>query len=162
MFENTLNEKPARLEWLMIFALGGLMLLGLAFIYSAKRGDEMIALSQAVWYCVGIGAAAVVCLLDYHVLVRWSLVIYWGTILLLVVVLVPFIGAERFGARRWIDLGPFQFQPSEFAKLSFILASANYLSRPLDELRLPSVFIKGLGLMFLPFLLILKEPDLGS
>jgi rod shape determining protein RodA len=61
-----------------------------------------------------------------------------------------------------IDLGVFQFQPSEFAKLAFILAEANFLSRPADELRQSSVFWKGIGLIVLPFALILKEPDLGS
>jgi rod shape determining protein RodA len=65
-------------------------------------------------------------------------------------------------ARRWIDLGVFQFQPSEFMKLAFILAQAHFLSRPAEELRLPSVFLKALGLMALPFVLIMKEPDLGS
>jgi rod shape determining protein RodA len=63
---------------------------------------------------------------------------------------------------RWIDLAFFQFQPSEFAKLSFILAQAHFLSRPPDELRLPSIFLKSLGLLLLPFVLIMKEPDLGS
>ena len=93
---------------------------------------------------------------------RWSFVAYWVTIFFLIVVLVPHIGSMRFGARRWIDLGPFQFQPSEFAKLAFILASAHFLSRPPDELRLPLIFWKGIGLLMLPFALILKEPDLGS
>jgi rod shape determining protein RodA len=79
-----------------------------------------------------------------------------------VIVLIPHIGSMRFGARRWIDLGPFQFQPSEFAKLAFILASAHFLSRPPDELRVPLIFWKGIGLLLLPFALILKEPDLGS
>jgi len=68
----------------------------------------------------------------------------------------------RFGARRWIDLGFFQFQPSEFAKLAFILAASNFLSRPVDELKRFGIFWKGIGLMMLPFALILKEPDLGS
>jgi rod shape determining protein RodA len=68
----------------------------------------------------------------------------------------------RFGARRWIDLGFFQFQPSEFAKLAFIMAQAHFLSRPIEDLRLGSNFWKALGLMMLPFLLIMKEPDLGS
>ena len=87
---------------------------------------------------------------------------YWATILLLIAVLIPGIGAMRFGARRWIDLGLFQIQPSEFAKLSFIFAQAHFLSRPADELRLTNVFWKGLGLMILPFVIIMKEPDLGS
>ena len=67
-----------------------------------------------------------------------------------------------WGARRWIDLAVFQFQPSEFAKLAFILAQAHFLSRPVEELRAPGNFWKPIGLMMLPFLLIMKEPDLGS
>jgi rod shape determining protein RodA len=68
----------------------------------------------------------------------------------------------RFGARRWFDLGFFSLQPSEFAKLAFILAQAHFLSRPIEELRVLPTFWKALGLMLLPFVLILKEPDLGS
>src|SRR5208282_6112041 len=80
----------------------------------------------------------------------------------LVIVLIPHVGSMRFGARRWIDLGFFQFQPSEFAKLAFILGAAHFLSRPADELKQPGIFWKGIGLMMLPFVLVLKEPDLGS
>ena len=104
---------------------------------------------------------AALCLVDYNLLARWSFVAYWAMIRL-IAVLVPHIGSMRYGARRWIDLGFFQFQPSEFAKLAFILAAANFLSRPVDELKQPVIFWKGLGLLFLPFILILKEPDLGS
>src|SRR5207245_2946970 len=118
---------------------------------------------QGVWYVVGLSAAALICLVDYHILARWSLVAYWATILSLLLVLIPGIGATHgWGARRWIDLGFFQAQPSEFAKLSFILAMGNFLSRPEDELRRPGVFWKALGMTVLPFLLIMKEPDLGS
>jgi rod shape determining protein RodA len=53
-------------------------------------------------------------------------------------------------------------QPSEFAKLALIATQAQFLSRPPDELRSPTIFLKALGLTVLPFLLILKEPDLGS
>ena len=88
------------------------------------------------------------------------MVAYWAAAVLLVLVL--FFGTVRFGARRWFDLGFFSFQPSEFAKLAFILAQAHFLSRPIEELRLPLTFWKALGLMLLPFVLILKEPDLGS
>ena len=73
-----------------------------------------------------------------------------------------FFGTVRFGARRWFDLGFFSLQPSEFAKLAFILAQAHFLSRPVEELRVLLTFWKALGLMLLPFVLILKEPDLGS
>src|SRR6266487_3195512 len=70
--------------------------------------------------------------------------------------------SESARARRWFDLGFFSLQPSEFAKLAFILAQGHFLSRPVDELRLPANFWKGIGLLLLPFALIFKEPDLGS
>jgi rod shape determining protein RodA len=117
---------------------------------------------QVVWYGLGALLALALCMLDYRSLARWALVIYWGSVLLLVAVLVPGIGSMRFGARRWIDLGVFQFQPSEFAKLALLLALAHYLSRPRDELERRVVLWKALGMAALPFFLILKEPDLGS
>jgi rod shape determining protein RodA len=116
-----------------------------------------------IWYALGLGTGAALCIVSYHTLARWSFVIYWATIFCLLAVLIPHIGTTHgWGARRWIDLGFFQFQPSEFAKLAFILAMANFLSRPPDELRQRGIFWKGIGLMMLPFVLIMKEPDLGS
>jgi rod shape determining protein RodA len=147
------------------------MLLGVAFVYSATMVTEaarnapllsQVWFRQIIWYVLGAVAGGTLCLVDYRSIARWSIVIYWLAILLLVAVLIPGIGSLRFGARRWIDLGFFQFQPSEFAKLAFILAEAHFLSRPVEELRSMSVFWKALGLMVLPFLLIMKEPDLGS
>ena len=165
----TIPKEP--FDRLQIAALAGLMLVGAAFVFSATMVNDVAAtlpwydqswVRQIVWYALGFGAAAALCLVDYHTLARWSFVAYWAMILCLVAVLIPFIGSMRFGARRWIDLGFFQFQPSEFAKLAFILAGANFLSRPPDELKQPQVFWQSIGLMMLPFLLILKEPDLGS
>ncbi len=165
------SESQSRIDRLQIGALTGLMVIGALFVYSATMVSESAAVAawysqswfrQIVWYVLGSGAGVVVCLVDYRTLARWSYVFYWGAILLLVAVLIPGIGSMRFGARRWIDLGFFQFQPSEFAKLAFILAQANFLSRPPDELRIGGNFLKALGLLALPFLLIMKEPDLGS
>jgi len=169
MFESHLNEHQSRVDWRMIAALLGLMIIGVAFIYSAKPPLETTAwynhyfVRQIIWYVIGVAAAIAVCVLDYHSLARWAIVAYWASILLLVVVLIPGIGTTHgWGARRWIDFGPFQCQPAEFAKLAFILIQAHFLSRPVDELRQPILFIKAIGLTALPFLLILKEPDLGS
>jgi rod shape determining protein RodA len=165
------NERQSRVDWLMMAALGGLMILGLFFVYSATMANESAAQAawynqawfrQLVWYAIGLGAMAAICLVDYRLIARWSLVIYGVVILLLVAVLIPGIGAERFGARRWIDLGPFSLQPSEFAKIGFILAMANFLSRPPHELKSMKVFWQALGMLGLPFVIIMKEPDLGS
>jgi rod shape determining protein RodA len=165
------NERQSRVDWLMMAALGGLMLIGVLFVYSATMVSESAALAawynqawfrQLVWYGIGLGAMSAICLVDYRIIARWSLVVYCVVILLLVAVLIPGIGAERFGARRWIDLGPFSLQPSEFAKIGFILAMANYLSRPPQELKSVKIFWQALGMVALPFVIIMKEPDLGS
>jgi len=169
MFSFGTKERQAKIDWLLLLAIGCLMIIGVAFIYSATMVNESAALApwynqawfrQIVWYGVGATAAAMICLLDYHIMARWSLVAYGLTILMLVAVFV--VGSKVFGARRWIDLGAFKLQPSEFTKLSFIFAMAHYLSRPVDELRSAAVFWRALALTGVPFLLIMKEPDLGS
>lgn len=170
MFDVINNAQQPRVDKLQLFALAGLMLIGTAFVYSATSGDTAASVAiynqlwfrQLIWYALGLGGAVVLCVVDYRALTRWSFVLYWIVIILLIAVLIPGIGSVRFGARRWFDLKVFQLQPSEFAKLAFILAQANFLSRPVEELRLPGNFWKSIGLMMLPFVLILKEPDLGS
>ena len=171
MVDASINEHHPSPDRLQLAALAALMFIGAAFVFSATAVNPLesqkvwftqIWFHQVIWYVLGIGVSAALCFVDYHMIARWSLAIYWGMILCLVAVLIPHIGVIHGGARRWIDLPFFQFQPSEFAKLSFILAAANFLSRPPDELSHPAVFWKGIGLMLLPFVLILKEPDLGS
>jgi rod shape determining protein RodA len=171
MFDVLSGESQNRVDRLMLAALAGLMVLGAFFVYSATMvSDSALTAAwynqswfrQLVWYGLGVGAAAACCVLDYRSIARWAFIIYWLMVLLLIAVLIPGIGSWRLGARRWIDLGVFQFQPSEFAKLAFIFAQAHFLSRPPDELKLPGNFFKALGLIGLPFLLIMKEPDLGS
>ena len=169
MFDDINNSQQSRVDKLQLSALVCLMLVGVAFIYSATR--DMVATAavydqlwfrQIIWYGLGMGVAGAICFVDYRTLSRFSFVIYWLTIVLLILVLVPHVGSVRFGARRWFDLKVFQLQPSEFAKLAFILAQAHFLSRPPEELKLPGNFWKSIGLMMLPFIFIMKEPDLGS
>jgi rod shape determining protein RodA len=172
MIATNYNEKTSRFDLVQLLAVFVLMLISVAFVYSATTtvndGGAVVSLlrqsyfKQIIWFGIGLGAAAFVCMVDYHVLARWSSVAYMVSVLSLLVVIIPGIGSMRYGARRWIDLGGFQFQPSEFAKLAMIFAMAGFLSRPADELRYRSNFWKAIGMMVLPFLLIMKEPDLGS
>ena len=160
-----------RLDRVLLVALAGLMTFGLLFVYSATYNNELFAaastlrqpfVKQAIFYAAGLGIAFILCLKDYNTLGRWAYVFYWLNILMLTLVLIPGIGSIRYGARRWFDLGITQFQPSEMAKVAFILAMAAFLSRPRGELRDYRVLLKGIGLAVLPFVLILLEPDLGS
>jgi rod shape determining protein RodA len=171
MFQSALNERESPIQAPMILALLGLMLIGAAFIYSATSNNDLFrqlawfrqpTFKQIAFYLLGLGAGVAVCFVSYRRLARWSLVIYWLNILLLGAVLAPQIGSKIFGARRWIDFGIFNLQPSECAKLSCILIQAHFLSRPAEELRQPRIFFTALGLTLLPFVLILREPDLGS
>jgi rod shape determining protein RodA len=163
------REREMRVDLLQVAALLLLMVLSVAFVYSATMtGDSVVIATwyhqrwfrQIVFFVLGIGAASAVCMVDYHVLSRWAFVAYWASILSLIGVL--FVGSLIYGARRWVQFAGFQIQPSEFAKLAFILAMAHFLSRPVDELRQPRIFWQAIGFMALPFLLIMKEPDLGS
>ena len=161
--------RKLRVDLLLVFNLLGLMVYGAAFILSASIEQyEVNSLlntyffRQVCFYFIGIMLAVVFIVVDYHRLSGWAQTAYWITILLLVLVLIPGIGEVRYGARRWFDLGITLIQPSEFAKLAFIFALADFLTRPNEEMLMPGVFLKAIGMTALPFLLILKEPDLGS
>jgi rod shape determining protein RodA len=170
--QSTLNTREPRLDWLMVGGIFGLMVFGVLFIYSVTMASEsaqelplwdQLYFKQIVWYTAGVVCAVAICVVEYPVLARWSLVAYWVTILLLIALYIPGVGVDNgWGAKRWIKFPFFQIQPSEFAKMAFILFMGNFLSRPQDELRLPKVFFKSLGLMVLPFLLVLGQPNLGS
>jgi len=161
----------SRLDRILLFALAGLMTFGVLFVYSASYNNELFSansairqpfVKMAIFYTIGIGIAFIICLKDYNQLSRWAYVFYWLNILMLILVLIPGVGTDRNGARRWFDLGPADFQPSEMAKVAFVLAMAQFLSRPRIELRDSKVLFRGICIALLPFGLILLEPDLGS
>ena len=170
MYEPTLNEKRGELDWPLLLSALGLMIIGVFFVFSATSAVEIARdwpwfkqtfAHQIIWCIIGFGAAYVVSKFDYVSFARWSTVSYWAMILCLIVVLVK--GSSVNGSKRWINFGfGINFQPSEFAKLAFVLLQANYLSRPVEELRRKKVFWTALGMAILPFILILKEPDMGS
>jgi rod shape determining protein RodA len=167
MFDPRLNEKKSDYDWPLHCATLGLMVIGTLFILSATNGQTRVVpwyrqfyMLQIAWYAVGLGAAFALCALEYGRLTRWAAVFYWASIIVLAGVFV--VGAVHHGGRRWINLAGFSLQPSEFAKIAFILWMGSVLSRPREELRTAKVFFALVGYTLLPFVLILKEPDLGS
>jgi rod shape determining protein RodA len=167
MYEANLNERRTDFDWPLVLATGALGVVGVLFIFSATgegtQGQPLYKQTfflQIIWFGAGLGAALAACLVDYVKLARWSRVVYWGTMAALVAVLA--VGKVVLGGKRWISLGFIYIQPSEFAKIAFIFVLADFLSRPVEELRQPRVFFAALGYTALPFVLILREPDLGS
>ena len=164
-----LNVRKLRVDLLLLFSLLGLMVFGATFILSAAMDQYEIEpllntyfFRQLGFYLVGLVLGVFFVVVDYHRLAGWARAAYWVTIVLLILVLIPGIGVVRYGAQRWFDLGITLIQPSEFAKLAFIFALADFLTRPSEEMLMPGVFFKALGMTTLPFLLILKEPDLAA
>jgi rod shape determining protein RodA len=141
---------------------------GVAMVFSATANkfedqglDPTTLLKRQLAYAIAGGVALiVVALFDYRHLKGLSPIILGATLLGLVVVLTP-LGSVAKGARRWIDLGFFQAQPSEIAKVAVIVLLAAYLSERKGEIRALDVLI-ALGIVALPMGLIFLEPDLGT
>lgn len=120
--------------------------------------QESYALNQALGFVVGLVGAIPLALLDYRILQKYLRFIYGTVIVMLLAVTV--IGVTAGGAQRWVDIGPVQIQPSEFAKLFMVLVLAGYLAEyPASEWR---VFLGAMGIMAVPALLVFLQPDLGT
>ncbi|MES2989449.1 MAG: putative peptidoglycan glycosyltransferase FtsW [Pseudomonadota bacterium] len=114
---------------------------------------------QAVWVCVSVPVLIAVSMLPITLARRLSLV---GTgICILMLMALPFIGAEVNGARRWINLGVSDLQPSEFLKPLFIVSTAWILSFRAKDPQLPVMVITG-GLVALIAVLLMIQPDFGQ
>ena len=161
----------ASFDFWLISTTAVLILTGLLAIYDASVvaaardfGDKLYYFkNQVIWVFLGLGALVVFSFFSFRKLLKASPVILFASIILLVAVLIPQIGSEVYGARRWIAVSGFTFQPSEFAKLSLIL----YLSLMIAKFenlkfKLSDIFI----VFFLPTLavlgLIVLQPDLGT
>ncbi|MDT7042609.1 rod shape-determining protein RodA [Candidatus Nitronereus thalassa] len=147
----------------LLGVIASLLSVGVLTIYSvtstAPGGSFPIFAKQAIWIGVGTLVFLVMASFDYHKLARLSYILYGLGLLLLVVVM--FSGKVSRGSQRWISLGPIAIQPSEFIKLPLLLMLATYYSTQTRTGWLYRVIVPGL--LALPgFLLILKQPDLGS
>src|SRR5204862_918940 len=115
---------------------------------------------QALYAGVGCALMIVATLIDPAVYRRFKGVIYGGTLAVMILVLVA--GAATRGSRRWIDLGFFRLQPSEFGKVLFTLFLAGFL---VDRGRRVTEFgtiLAAVGLALVPILLVERQPDLGT
>lgn len=116
---------------------------------------------QILWFIAGFIAMLAVITIDYHTIAQWSNIIYILNICAILLVIVIGTGQESTGAQRWISIGPFSLQPSEFAKLALIVTLSKYLEKikSLENLKdiLP-VFLH----VAIPTFVVAKQPDLGT
>ncbi len=150
---------------ILAICVAGLLALGIVMLYSAGMSQSGARFRNM--QLVGAGLGMVVCFIstaiDYRWLKKIAFPLFAFSLVLLVLVLIPGIGLKLNGARRWFDLGPMNFQPSELAKISIILALATWAelhAKRMGEfkygLAIPGgVICFALGLIFI-------EPDYGT
>lgn len=138
-----------------------LTVLGIALIYSLvfSSEDKTLAFRQGLFALIGLGAMVGMILVDFRSLKSLWWIFYLVSVFLLII--VDIFGHVAGGAMRWINLGFFQLQPSEIAKIGIIVTLASFFSGRVGRLRLRD-YIWSAILLAIPFGLILKEPDLGT
>jgi len=165
MFERRLLKN---LDWPLVAAVLALVLYGLAMIYSASfsnnsltGGDAFYFVKrQGLWLGIGLGAAAVIASVDYRALARLHRFIYAAIVIGLAVVI--WWGHAAGGAARWVGIGSFRLQPSEFAKLGLIITLGALLARRQQAVGRVRTAGAALAHIALPTALIALQPDLGT
>lgn len=149
-----------------LLVVGLVMTFSASFVEAAREGNAFsIGVRQLASCLVGLPAMALAASVDYRVWRRWALPLLLLGLLAATLVLVPGIGVEANGARRWIPLGPLPFQPSELLKLVVPLYLAMVLDRRWARLRagdLRGLLLPALPLLVLVAVLIMLEPDLET
>ena len=147
------------LDWALL--LGVLMLsgFGLVALYSAGGRDIDLVIRQVIRLAIGFGVMFAIAQIAPSRFFRWAPLLYVGGVLLLCAVLV--LGETTQGAQRWLRVGPFSFQPSEFVKLTVPLMIAWYVSKGELPPRPWRIVLGGL-LILLPVMLVMRQPDLGT
>ncbi|WP_236589855.1 putative lipid II flippase FtsW [Ramlibacter aurantiacus] len=171
------SAAPARLpvvDQALVWVAVGLLLLGLVMVYSASiampdnpRFARYSPLHFFIRHLIALGTGFIAALLAFQIPVAtWERRAPWlfvGSLLLLIMVLVPGIGSVVNGARRWISLGFMTFQPSELAKLAVVMYAANYMVRKMEvkERFFRAVLPMAVAVAVVGSLL-LAEPDMGA
>jgi len=152
-------------DWTLLGITLLIACIGILNLYSGTSGGEVTAtpyyVKQIFWLLIGLALMIPVAFIEYRFYSDFAYFVYAIAFALLLAVLG--YGIITSGAQRWVRVGALSFQPSEFVKISFILALAKFFQRPpcregYSLKHLPFPFL----LLFLPMALILKQPDLGT
>jgi len=160
--ELSLTDKVRGLQWGLILLICIISSIGFAMLYSAANGSmQPWASKQLARFAIAFIPMIAAALIDIR---HWYRVSYWlYAIALALIVAVDLRGFIGMGAQRWIDLGVIQLQPSELMKIALILALARYFhSLPSENSPRLLDLIAPSGLIVVPVLLVLKQPDLGT
>jgi len=149
-------------DWTLLALVLLLCTLSVIEIYSATLHTKYVGFytKQMFWIAGGLVAMFIFSKIDYHRLIDLAPWAYGAFMLALVAVLV--VGHKAMGGRRWLKLGPMQFQPSEWVKLVLILMMARYFANLGGRSLTWKDIFKAFVLVLIPMLLVIKQPDLGT
>jgi rod shape determining protein RodA len=149
-------------DWLMVILVCTICALGVLQIFSATRDTRFTEAwwKQGIWILAGFAALWIGTLIDYHTLLGQAYVLYGLSIATLIATFI--VGTTVFGSRRWIGSPTYHIQPSEFVKLVVVLLVARYLSELKGEQLELRDLLKLAGLVGLPMILVMVQPDLGT
>lgn len=163
MFDRRLLE---HFDWALVVIVTMISLIGFLSIYSASNSygmDTLYFQKQIIWFYLGLILMFGTTLIDYRLLGRLSF--WFHMFLICLLILVLFYGAGGPGSRvnRWLKLGPFFLQPSEFVKFTLVMYLAHYFreSRRINNIGFREL-VWPVTVTIIPLALILKQPDLGT
>lgn len=168
------RRMPTEIDFVLLWSTLFLLFFGMVMVYSASIAIAEAArftgqqpgyflLRHAVFLAIGIVAAAVAFQFPLAVWQKAAPWLFFAGVILLVVVLIPGIGKDVNGARRWLPLGVANLQPSELMKLFAVLYAADYTVRKMAVMHdLKKAFLPMAGAMAFVGVLLLKEPDFGA
>lgn len=148
--------------WLILAmtALIGISLLAISSATSYTGDIHNNFNDQLMFFVTGIILMFMVMVVDYHLYGEWYLLIYGGCIVLLLAVFA--FGKNVNGAARWIAIGPFSIQPSEFVKIGIILCTAKLLAKYNHKINKPNILLMVGLFQFVPFILVNRQPNLST
>jgi len=154
------KNKFKNIDWVLLGAGAAIFIAGLSFLYSATYTKNMdFIVKQVAWFLIGSLFFIIIININYRKIVSFGYVFYFFSLILLLIVV--FFGSKRLGAQRWLELGSFNLQPSEFAKLFITLALIQYLTGHKADKGFKSI-ATAFFIMIVPFALIIVQPDLGT
>ncbi len=145
-------------NFLLVILLITISTIGVLLIGSAAREYQS---RQLIGVITGLILMVVISLIDYSWILNFSWILYVLNLVLLIILKTGF-GEENLGATRWLNIGGFQFQPTEIAKIILIIFFAMFLMKHEDDLNTAKTIFKAIGLLLLPLVLVLTQPDLKN
>ena len=155
-------RKPYKLKNYRFGLVALVLVLSIIGILVVGSANESYQSKQIFGVVIGLVVMAIVSLIDYVWITNFYWILYGMSVFMLAIVLIPGIGVYVNGARRWINLGFTNFQPSELAKILLIIFFDKFIMKHKEDLSEKQTILKAVVLIAIPLALILKEPNLST